>query len=122
MTIYRGTIFDTTGNPFVDDPTSVLTHDADGALVVRDGAIIARGPYETMSAEHADEEVVDLRGGVLLPGFVDTHVHYPQIRIIGGLRPAAAGLAADHRDAGGDQARRPGVRHGRGRESSCTGW
>jgi len=31
------------------------------------------------------EEVVDLRGGLLLPGFVDTHVHYPQIRIIGGI-------------------------------------
>ena len=27
----------------------------------------------------------DLRGGVLLPGFVDTHVHYPQVRAIGGL-------------------------------------
>ncbi len=63
----------------------MLTHDADGALVVRDGVIIARGPYETVIAEHADEEVVDLRGGVLLPGFVDTHVHYPQIRIIGGF-------------------------------------
>ena len=32
-----------------------------------------------------DEEVVDLRGGVLLPGFVDTHVHFPQVRAIGGL-------------------------------------
>ena len=31
------------------------------------------------------EEVVDLRGGLLLPGFVDTHVHYPQVRIIGGI-------------------------------------
>ena len=28
---------------------------------------------------------MDLRGGVLLPGFVDTHVHYPQVRAIGGL-------------------------------------
>jgi guanine deaminase len=28
---------------------------------------------------------VDWRGGFLLPGFVDTHVHFPQLRIIGGL-------------------------------------
>ncbi len=38
-----------------------------------------------MSREHPHEEVVDLRGGLLLPGFVDTHVHYPQVRIIGGI-------------------------------------
>jgi guanine deaminase len=29
--------------------------------------------------------VVDLRGGLVLPGFVDTHVHFPQVRAIGGL-------------------------------------
>ena len=27
----------------------------------------------------------DLRGGFLLPGFVDTHVHFPQVRVIGSL-------------------------------------
>ena len=32
-----------------------------------------------------EEPVTDLRGGLLLPGFVDTHVHFPQIRAIGGL-------------------------------------
>ena len=26
MTIFRGTIFDTSGNPFVDEPTQVLAH------------------------------------------------------------------------------------------------
>ena len=30
-------------------------------------------------------DVVDLRDGLVLPGFVDTHVHYPQVRAIGGL-------------------------------------
>jgi guanine deaminase len=29
--------------------------------------------------------VVDLRGGLVLPGFVDTHVHFPQVRAVGGL-------------------------------------
>ena len=29
--------------------------------------------------------MVDLRDGVLLPGLVDTHVHYPQVRVIAGL-------------------------------------
>jgi len=29
--------------------------------------------------------VVDLAGGLVLPGFVDTHVHFPQVRMIGAL-------------------------------------
>ena len=33
----------------------------------------------------ADEPVVQLSGGLLMPGFVDTHVHYPQMRAMGGL-------------------------------------
>jgi len=36
-------------------------------------------------AAHPDESVVDLRGGVVLPGFVDPHVHFTQVRTIGGL-------------------------------------
>ena len=47
--------------------------------------IIDRGPYARFRAEHPDEDVVDLTGGLLLPGFVDTHVHYPQVRAIAGL-------------------------------------
>ena len=47
--------------------------------------ITARGEYAEVAAEHPDEEVVDLRGGVLLPGLIDTHVHYPQVRAIAGL-------------------------------------
>ena len=27
----------------------------------------------------------DLRGGILLPGLVDAHIHYPQVRLIGGI-------------------------------------
>jgi guanine deaminase len=85
MTIYRATVMDTSGDPFVDDPTEVLRQESDGALLVTDGVIVARGPYEKVRTAHAADDIVDLRGGVLLPGFVDTHVHFPQIRAIGGL-------------------------------------
>ena len=53
--------------------------------MVRDGAIVARGAYAELAAAHRDEETVDLRDGLLLPGLVDTHVHYPQVRVIAGL-------------------------------------
>ena len=82
MTLYRGTVVDTPVSPFAGGSLRV---EEDGGLLVRDGAILARGPYLGLSAAHPDEPVEDLRGGVVVPGFVDTHVHFPQVRIIGGL-------------------------------------
>ncbi|SDF92184.1 guanine deaminase [Klenkia brasiliensis] len=72
MTLVRGT--------FLDTPVAGELRTLDGVLQVEDGVVVARGPAQDFPA--AD---VDLRGGVVLPGLVDTHVHYPQVRAIGGL-------------------------------------
>jgi guanine deaminase len=83
MTIYGATVVDTPGDPFAGDPAAALAED--GALLVRDGVIRARGSLAELRAAHPGEPVTRLDGGLLVPGFVDTHVHYPQIRAIGGL-------------------------------------
>ena len=57
----------------------------DGGLVVEAGWIAACGDFREMRGAHPDALVRDLRGGFLLPGFVDTHIHFPQLRIVGGL-------------------------------------
>ena len=80
MTIFRATVLDTPG-----EPEEGLRCDQDCALVVQDGVILQRTDYPTARAEYPEDEVVDLRDGLLLPGLIDTHVHYPQVRIIGGL-------------------------------------
>jgi guanine deaminase len=85
MTLYRATVIDTPGNPFSGNPADALAADQDGGVLVRDGIIVARGPFGSLHAEYPGEPVSELTGGLLLPGFVDTHVHYPQIRAIGGL-------------------------------------
>jgi guanine deaminase len=82
VTLFRGTVLDTPEDPFKGGE---LRADSDEGLLVRDGMIEARGPFSAVEAEHPGEEVVDLAGGLLLPGFVDTHVHFPQVRVIGGL-------------------------------------
>jgi guanine deaminase len=82
MTLYRGTVLDTPENPFYGGQ---LRAEADGALLVRDGAIVERGSSAELRPRHPGEDVVDLRGGLVLPGFVDTHVHFPQVRAIAGL-------------------------------------
>ena len=86
MTVYLGTFLDTPHSPFKGHH---LRAEADAAIAVRDGVIVARGPASSVVsahlADHPDDEVVDLRAGLVLPGFVDTHVHFPQVRVIGGL-------------------------------------
>ncbi len=82
MTLYRGTFLDTPQSPFRGHH---LRADQDAALLVRDGVITARGPADVLMRDHPDEEVVDLRHGLVLPGLIDTHVHFPQVRAIGGL-------------------------------------
>jgi guanine deaminase len=84
VTLYRGPVLDTPSDPFLVGPDA-LAAESDGAIVVRDGVIRAHGAYADLAGKHPDEEEVDLRDGVLLPGLVDTHVHYPQVRVIAGL-------------------------------------
>lgn len=85
MTLYRAHVIDVAADPFRTDPAAALRADGDGGLLVRDGRVAERGPYADLRRRHPAEDTVDLRDGVLLPGFVDTHVHYPQVRAIGGL-------------------------------------
>lgn len=82
MTIYRAQVVDTPGNPFAGGG---LRADADAGLLVTEGMITDRGPFAEVRARHPADEAIDLRAGLLLPGLVDTHVHYPQLRVIGGL-------------------------------------
>jgi len=82
MTLYRGTFIDTPENPF---DGAGLRVGSDTGLLVEDGLIVARGPFAELRQAHPAVQIVDLRDGVVLPGFVDTHVHFPQIRAVGGL-------------------------------------
>lgn len=82
MTIYRATVLDTPDNPFTG---GVLRSEADAGLAVDGGLIVDRGPFAAVRSRRPSDDVVDLRAGPLLPGLIDTHVHYPQLRVIGAL-------------------------------------
>jgi guanine deaminase len=81
--IIRSAIFHTPGNPFRD--VKALEVYPDGGLLIEDGKIGDLGAYSDVRVRYSDATVRDLRGGFVLPGFVDTHVHYPQVRVLGGL-------------------------------------
>jgi 5-methylthioadenosine/S-adenosylhomocysteine deaminase len=47
----------------------------DGAVAVRSGAILAVGSTADLSSRYAAKATVDARGGILMPGLVNTHTH-----------------------------------------------
>jgi guanine deaminase len=81
--IVRSTILHTPRNPFQEAGALESFHD--GALLLGGRIVLAAGDYAAVRKDHPEVPVHDLRGGVVLPGFIDAHVHFPQLRIIGGL-------------------------------------
>lgn len=84
MTLFRGTFLDTPSAHFEVGIGAALRVET-SAIAVSDGVIVARGSFESLAGDRPSDEVVDLRSGLVLPGLVDTHVHFPQVRAIGAL-------------------------------------
>lgn len=81
----RGSFFD-----FIDDPWMHPGHEeraarffADGLLVIRDGIIEDFGHFADLSRRHTDVTVTHLKNRLILPGFIDGHIHFPQLRVLG---------------------------------------
>ncbi|MES2161929.1 MAG: guanine deaminase [Pseudomonadota bacterium] len=78
---YRGSLLH-----FVADPAfSAQSHvwHEDGLLIVAGGKVQAAGDYAALRATlPPGAELHDYSGKLLLPGFIDTHVHYPQTDMI----------------------------------------
>ncbi|TPO02394.1 guanine deaminase [Mesorhizobium sp. B1-1-5] len=66
------------------DDHSAWRYEEDGGLLIENGRIVAAGSYAAVAAKKtgADFETVDHRPHLILPGFIDAHVHFPQMQII----------------------------------------
>ena len=80
-TILLGQILEFTANPF-EAGADAARHTRDGAIVLRGGKIIATGGADQLRAAYPMAAQIDHGNALLLPGFVDAHVHYPQTAII----------------------------------------
>ncbi len=77
----RGRAASLSGNPFLAD--GCLDHVEDALILIEDGRIAAFGPYaETAGRLPADMPVEHYENALILPGLIDTHVHYPQLQVI----------------------------------------
>ena len=62
--------------------------DRDGLLVTGSGAdgrtvVLAAGDHAALQPRHAGVPCTHLPGRIIAPGFIDTHIHYPQVDVIG---------------------------------------
>jgi len=69
------------GDPRLHGP-DVACHHRQGALLIRDGIIIAVGTAADLRAQYPKAIITDHGNALILPGFVDAHAHYPQTAII----------------------------------------
>ncbi len=80
MKIYRARVFTPVADPFSTSVASSFASFDDGYLAVDGGRIAGCGDW----SRHPDGDVVDLgRDALLSPGFIDTHLHAPQLEMIG---------------------------------------
>jgi guanine deaminase len=80
-TIVRAQIAHTPRNPFAEP--AALEAFEDGGLAFEGGTVLACGSFHQARSQHSGAELVDARDAIPLPGFVDCHVHFPQIGVIG---------------------------------------
>lgn len=81
----RGAFFD-----FIDDPWKYGGREQDsarfvpdGLMVVKEGLIADFGPFSEVSARNPGVAVTYLNNRLILPGFIDGHIHFPQVRVLG---------------------------------------
>ena len=81
---FRASILHCLGDPGEQADSSAVQYFADGLLIVEDGHVAALGEAEAMAAGLANDfELIDHSGKLIVPGFIDCHVHFPQVDIIG---------------------------------------
>ena len=63
-----------------DDPRlgGATRHHPDGLLVIEDGNVVAFGDHAVLADRYAGASVTHWPGKLIVPGFVDAHIHYPQ--------------------------------------------
>ncbi|MTH98297.1 guanine deaminase [Roseibium sp. RKSG952] len=78
----RGTFLDFLADPYYTDETEAIRYLRDGLLVIDGEKIKDFGPWEQLSQRYPDLEVTTYKDRLILPGLIDTHIHYPQTEMV----------------------------------------
>ena len=83
-TAYRSQILYMRDDPRIAGEGDAGWYHRDGLIIVENGHVAAIGAYDELAPTLAkDVQVEHFDNALLTPGFIDTHVHFPQTDIIG---------------------------------------
>ncbi len=84
-TAIRGPVLTYTGDAFLDGLENTMRYEPDAIIAMADGKITHFGPANEVQLRLPAETPVKEYGSdtVIMAGFIDCHVHYPQTQIIG---------------------------------------
>lgn len=79
-TLIRGRLLTFHADP--EDSADSHRYLEDGGLLIRGGRIAAIGDGPALARENPGATVIDHRPHLILPGFIDPHIHFPQTQIV----------------------------------------
>lgn len=82
LTAFRGAFLDFTDDPFYTSVNDSVRYIPDGLLVVENGVVKDFGEFAKLGDRYPDIPLTDHTGHLLMPGFIDLHIHYPQLDMI----------------------------------------
>lgn len=63
-------------------PKQDFSYIKDGALVTQNGKILATGQANDLLSQYPEAVSHDYRGQIIMPGFIDSHLHFPQTEML----------------------------------------
>lgn len=92
-TLLRGRVLSFKRAPQAIDDMDALVYLENGAILVANGMILAVGDYGDLKGQG---EEIDHRPHLLLPGFIDPHIHFPQTQVVGSYAAELLDWLNDH--------------------------
>ncbi|WP_293165129.1 guanine deaminase [Okeania sp. SIO2C9] len=78
----RGSFIDFVADPFYYPELETVRYIHDGLMIISGGIIQELGNYDKLKPKYPEIPITSYPGMLILPGFIDIHIHYPQTEII----------------------------------------
>ncbi len=82
LKVIRSSFLDFIDDPFYLSEAASVRYLEDGLLVLENGKIKDFGTYEQLREKYAAIDAIAYPDKLIMPGFIDTHIHYPQTAMV----------------------------------------
>ncbi len=79
---FRASFLDFVTDPFYSPESESVRYIPDGLMILENGIVKDLGAYELLKERYVDVSTISYPGKLILPGFIDLHLHFPQTEMI----------------------------------------